>query len=90
MGDYQAQVHSGQMVLVLVREEGLTASGGGQRCSNESQQRWWRPRSFITKSTDNKGERFGNKTATLEMIGLLLTLLLIPEKLKNVHIRMFS
>jgi hypothetical protein len=46
-------------------------------------------KTFITEATDNKGKRFGNKTATLEMIGLLLPLLLIPESLKNIHIRMF-
>jgi hypothetical protein len=41
-------------------------------------------------ATDNKGKRFGNKTTTLEMFALLLPLLLIPEKLRNSHIRMFT
>jgi hypothetical protein len=52
-------------------------------------QMWW-PRDFITSATDNMGKRFGNKTATLEMIALLLPLLLIPGKLKNSHIRIFT
>jgi hypothetical protein len=50
---------------------------------------WW-PKEFIISVTDNKGKRFGNKTTTLEMIALLLPLLLIPEKLRNSHIRMFT
>jgi hypothetical protein len=52
-------------------------------------QMWW-PKEFITLATDNKGKRFGNKTTTLEMIALLLPLLLIPENLKNTHIRLFT
>jgi hypothetical protein len=50
---------------------------------------WW-PKEFITEETDNKGKRFGSKTTTLEMIALLLPLLLVPEKLKNMHIRLFT
>jgi hypothetical protein len=52
-------------------------------------QMWW-PKKFITTATDNMGKRFGNKTATLEMIALLLPLLLIPERLKNSHIRILT
>ncbi len=52
-------------------------------------QMWW-PKEFIMSATDNKGKRFGNKTTTLEMIALLLPLLLIPEKLRNSHIRLFT
>jgi hypothetical protein len=48
-------------------------------------QLWW-PKDFITTKTDNKGSRFGDKTATLEQIGILLPLLLIPNKLTNQHI----
>jgi hypothetical protein len=48
-------------------------------------QLWW-PKTFITEKTDEKGARFGSKTATLEQIGVLLPLLLIPEKLANQHI----
>jgi hypothetical protein len=50
---------------------------------------WW-PKTFITTSRDIKGKRFGNKTTTLEMIGILLPLLLIPRKLKNSHIHFFT
>ena len=52
-------------------------------------QMWW-PKQFITAATDNLGKRFGNKTATLEMIAILLPLLLIPEKIKNLHVRIFT
>jgi hypothetical protein len=48
-------------------------------------QMWW-PKSFVTEKTDSCGSRFGNKTSTLEQIGLLLPFLLIPEKLSNQHI----
>jgi hypothetical protein len=50
-------------------------------------QAWW-PKEFITTTSDNKGKRFGNKTATLEMIAILLPLLLIPEKLHGKHIQL--
>ncbi len=50
-------------------------------------QAWW-PKEFITTATDNKGKRFGNKTATLEMIAIISPLLLIPEKLKGKHIQL--
>jgi hypothetical protein len=46
---------------------------------------WW-PKKFITEAMDNKGKRFGDKTATLEQIAILLPLLLIPECLFNQHI----
>jgi hypothetical protein len=52
-------------------------------------QTWW-PREFITSATDNKGKHFGNKTSTLEMIALILPFLLIPKKLQNKHIRLFT
>jgi hypothetical protein len=48
-------------------------------------QLWW-PKKFITEDRDNKGTRFGDKTATLEQIAILIPLLLIPEKLFNQHI----
>jgi hypothetical protein len=50
-------------------------------------QAWW-PKDFITTATDNKGKRFGNKTATLEMIAILLPFLLIPDKLHGKHIQL--
>ncbi len=34
----------------------------------QGDQMWW-PEEFITKWTNNKGERFGNKTTTFQMIG---------------------
>jgi hypothetical protein len=44
------------------------------------------PESFITTATDNSGIRFGDKTTTLEMFGLLLPMLVAPELFKNSHV----
>jgi hypothetical protein len=44
----------------------------------------------MSTARDNKGKRFGNKTTTLEIIALILPLLLIPEKLKNMHISLVT
>jgi hypothetical protein len=52
-------------------------------------QMWW-PKNFITTETDNKGVMFGNKSTTLESIGILLPFLLIPGKLKNTHVQVFT
>jgi hypothetical protein len=52
-------------------------------------QTWW-PEDFIKNKTDNKGSRFGNKTTTLEMVAIMLPFLLIPEKLMNKHIRIYT
>ena len=48
-------------------------------------QLFW-PETFIEKKRDKNKKRFGNKTCTLEAIGVLLPFLLIPDKLKNQHI----
>ncbi len=37
------------------------------------------PENFITSSVDEKGVKFVDKTTTLEMIGLLMPLLLVPD-----------
>jgi hypothetical protein len=50
---------------------------------------WW-PKEFITTKRDNRGVRFGNKISTLEVISMLLPFILIPEKLKNKHVRIFT
>jgi hypothetical protein len=44
------------------------------------------PYNFIQAATDEKGVRYGDKTTTLEMIGLLMPFLTVPELLKNQHI----
>jgi len=49
-------------------------------------QRQWYQKRFIMEKTDVDGKRFGNKTTTLEAMGLLLPLLSIPEQLRNKHI----
>ena len=52
-------------------------------------QQFW-PKKFIESSTDNNGKRFGNKTSTLEMLGILMPFILIPNKLKNQHVEVFT
>ena len=44
------------------------------------------PAKFIQEAKDEKDVRFGDKTTTLEMIGLIMPLLLVPELLVNQHI----
>jgi hypothetical protein len=48
-------------------------------------QLWW-SKNMIVGKVDSKGVCFGDKTATLEQIGILLPLILITEKLTNQHI----
>jgi hypothetical protein len=43
-----------------------------------------------SKSTENKGLRFGNKSLTLEMIGILLTFLLKLAAFKNKHVCIYT
>ena len=47
--------------------------------------RFW-SKEMITVKKDCEGKRFGNKTALLEFVGILLPFLLIPEKMTNQHI----
>jgi hypothetical protein len=44
------------------------------------------PREFIESKLDSKGSRFGDKTTTLESIGVLIPFLLVPELLSSQHI----
>jgi hypothetical protein len=46
---------------------------------------FWPANGLILKM-DRKGARFGSKTTTLEMIGIVLPFLLIPKSLANQHI----
>jgi hypothetical protein len=46
------------------------------------------PDKFIINSSDEKNVRFGDKTTTLEMIGLLMPMLLVPELFKNSNVVM--
>ena len=41
---------------------------------------------MIEEKKDNKGARFGAKTSTLEMIGMILPFILFPSSLKNRHV----
>jgi len=45
------------------------------------------PNFFITQARDDSGVRYGDKTTTLEMIGLLMPMLLVPDLLAGHHIR---
>jgi hypothetical protein len=49
-------------------------------------QRMWWDKYFISTSKDEKGVRYGDKTTTLETMGLLLPFLAIPANLVNKHI----
>jgi hypothetical protein len=49
-------------------------------------QRMWWENQFIRVSKDEKGVRYGDKTTTLETMGLLLPFLAIPSSLVNKHI----
>jgi hypothetical protein len=49
-------------------------------------QRMWWENQFIRASKDEKGVRYGDKTTTLETMGLLLPFLAIPTSLVNKHI----
>ena len=46
------------------------------------------PEKFISDSIDEKNVRFGDKTTTLEMIGLLMPMILAPELFKNSNVVM--
>lgn len=48
-------------------------------------QLFW-PKKFITDSVDGKGVRFGDKTTTLETIGLLIPFLLVPSEFIQQHV----
>jgi hypothetical protein len=48
-------------------------------------QLFWDSATFLTK-TDEKGASFKHKTTTLEMVGIMLPFLLIPEQLTNQHV----
>jgi hypothetical protein len=52
-----------------------------------AKQLFWPDNGLLLKS-DGKGAKFKNKTTTLEMVGVVLPFLLIPEKLKGQHIVM--
>jgi hypothetical protein len=44
------------------------------------------PRKFIETMVDSKGSRFGDKTTTLEAIGVLIPFILVPELLAGQHV----
>ena len=44
------------------------------------------PEEMLRGKKDKEGSRFGNKSTTLEMVGLLLPFLLIPEVLRHQHV----
>jgi len=44
------------------------------------------PKWFITSAVDEYGIRYGDKTTTLEVLGLLFPFILVPELLRNQHV----
>ncbi|MFN9902718.1 MAG: hypothetical protein ACK55Z_28845, partial [bacterium] len=44
------------------------------------------PEEFVVSATDENGTRFGDKTTTLEALGLLFAILQFPEFFKNQHV----
>jgi hypothetical protein len=44
------------------------------------------PEKFIVKACDDRGTRYGDKTTTLEIIGVIIPLLLVPEQFINQHV----
>jgi hypothetical protein len=48
-------------------------------------QLWWN-KEMIENHKDGKGSRYGSKTATLEMVGVILPFLLMPEQLVGQHV----
>ena len=44
------------------------------------------PDKVLQQTSDTKGSSLGNKTTTLEFLGILLPVILIPEQLFNVHV----
>ena len=44
------------------------------------------PDKVLQQTSDTKGSSLGNKTTTLEFLGILLPFILIPEQLFNVHV----
>ncbi len=58
---------------------------GGFRDFTAATRIWWK-KSFIKEKQDEKDVRFGDKTTTLEAVGLLLPFLTNPKMLVNKHI----
>lgn len=48
-------------------------------------QEFWEDK-MITEKKDNKGARFGSKTSTLEMVGIIIPFLIMSSHLKNKHV----
>ena len=46
------------------------------------------PTDMIRSHIDSKGVRFGDKSTTLEMVGVLIPFIVIPNELKNQHIEL--
>jgi len=46
------------------------------------------PETFIRFATDEENIRYGDKTTTLEVLGLLFPFVLVPDLLKNQHVKL--
>ena len=60
---------------------GLNEDGEIVHCFQE----FWND-DMITTQKDSKGARYGSKTSTLEMVGLIIPFLSVPELLKDKHV----
>jgi hypothetical protein len=49
--------------------------------------RW--PENLLTRAKGREGKFFGSKSGTLEMVGLLIPCVTVPEKMKNQHVILF-
>jgi hypothetical protein len=61
---YQAQVHSGQTVLMVVRQEAGLVLPGGQRCSNELESNSRQPRD-LTENRQSDILKYSKSQLTL-------------------------
>lgn len=77
-----ADIGIGQLGVAAVRTDSELAS------TTEACRIWW-PARFIEQLTDDSGTRFGNKTSTLECVGLLLPFLHRPMSLQNSEVTLW-
>ena len=78
---------AGQAVDCVVKTgPGVASVGFDEKGEFIFAQRLLWPEDMISLKTDSKGIRMGDKSTTLEMIGLLMPWLSIPHLLKNQHV----
>jgi len=73
----------------LRKGEGVAVISFNRKGEIDFAQRWEWPRVFIEELSDATGTRFGDKTMTLEFLGVLLPVLVSPSCFKNQHVIFF-